>query len=392
MKVYCIIGNGFDIEYGLPTRYTDFLRFAKKFLIEPEDEKPGLIVSKVKESLINDLKIDHNIRDILKSSKSSDKDIEKFYELLHNNFWIRYFTDNDLRKHNWIDFEEEIFRIIKELEDRISISKYKLDILDNEFLVDLEDVGEDGILGNIIRILRSDINNREIKIAGESYKSTYRIIKTRILRDIRHFNLAFEKYVSEYVNLIYEEDVSDSIKGFTDTLKNSENLNILNFNYINTIEKLCDAYDVRYNKCSYVHGKADYVKGLKESNIILGFNEYLEEDDLNTSFAEFRKFFQRIYKQTDNSYLDWANEMADLKGGDDIVRIFGHSLGYSDKEIIRPFLLREHTRVEIYYYNRNNLGNKIHNLIKMIGRNELIKRTSDQRIVFVDQNNIKRNI
>ena len=81
--------------------------------------------------------------------------------------------------------------------------------------------------------------------------------------------------------------------------------------------------------------------------------------------------------------------------------IFGHSLDISDRDILREFILHDNVDTTIFYYEkidengvsdngRTELGKKIANLVKVIGQEELIKRTggSTKTIDFRLQQNI----
>ena len=66
--------------------------------------------------------------------------------------------------------------------------------------------------------------------------------------------------------------------------------------------------------------------------------------------------------------------------------IFGHSLDVTDKDILRELLLNDNVNTTIFYYKRKNefgnddngrkdYGEKIRNLVKVIGPEELRRRT-----------------
>ena len=68
------------------------------------------------------------------------------------------------------------------------------------------------------------------------------------------------------------------------------------------------------------------------------------------------------------------------------VYIFGHSLDVTDKDILRNLILNDNVYTTIYYCKkkdaygnydngRKDRGQKIANLVKVIGQEELIKRT-----------------
>lgn len=66
--------------------------------------------------------------------------------------------------------------------------------------------------------------------------------------------------------------------------------------------------------------------------------------------------------------------------------IFGHSLDITDKDILRDLILNDNVHTTIFYCKkkdssgnydngRKDRGEKITNLVKVIGQDELIKRT-----------------
>lgn len=67
--------------------------------------------------------------------------------------------------------------------------------------------------------------------------------------------------------------------------------------------------------------------------------------------------------------------------------IFGHSLDVTDKDILRDLILHDNVYTTIYYLNKDVMGQQIANLVKVIGQDELIKRTggSTKTIEFKQQ-------
>lgn len=112
-----VIGNGFDLTHGLPTKYTDFLEFVKviKQIIKISQEQDmndidwGDINIHIKELIKINL---GNVRNNLYSQS------EIWNDLVGDNIWIEYFQQNSMyQKENWIDFEGEISKIIQSLDD-----------------------------------------------------------------------------------------------------------------------------------------------------------------------------------------------------------------------------------------------------------------------------------
>lgn len=158
----------------------------------------------------------------------------------------------------------------------------------------------------------------------------------------------------------------------------------------------------------YVHGKADLRNDIQSTNMVLGIDEYLEGDarDKDLEFIEFKKFFQRIHKETGGLYEGWLEEIQSEKKIYEIsaivkengivkkhhrvvkyhkVFIFGHSLDITDKDILRKFILNENVKIIIFYTDKEDYKKKIINLIKIIGQDELVKRTGGKNKTIVFQ-------
>ena len=73
---------------------------------------------------------------------------------------------------------------------------------------------------------------------------------------------------------------------------------ILSFNYTCAYQRIYGEHP--FLEFDYVHGKADLRNDIQSTNMVLGIDEYLEGDarDKDLEFIEFKKFFQRIHKET----------------------------------------------------------------------------------------------
>lgn len=106
--IILVIGNGFDLAHGLPTKYTDFLKFA-------------MVMHQVVDRGVPNDRIDYGkltpaIVDLLKQNMHT-LNIAEWKDLIYENLWIKYFLRNPMyAKENWIDFESEISKVIKQLD------------------------------------------------------------------------------------------------------------------------------------------------------------------------------------------------------------------------------------------------------------------------------------
>lgn len=105
-----VIGNGFDLAHKLPTRYNDFIGFVERFLNiinTPQILQQGEL--KNTEKTVYKY-IDH----LIFNEQQLCKELE---QLVKDNIWIEYFLQNPMyQKENWIDFENEISKVIQSLD------------------------------------------------------------------------------------------------------------------------------------------------------------------------------------------------------------------------------------------------------------------------------------
>lgn len=417
-----VIGNGFDLAHGLPTKYEDFLEFIKiikqcfeqdnfkskeidwgKWEVEDSKEQPN--GSKIKDLLVTNK---GKARDKLFSEK------QKWKNLIDDNIWIEYFLQNNMHgKENWIDFESEISEVIQSLNKDVQDFKLENNIqrLSNVFLSEKY----------------CDESQTVITYQGKQYyshKLTYKILRDKLLDDLNRLIRALEVYLTEYVEKINIKVISPDIKEISAITRDLNGKKIItlskviSFNYSNIYEQLyLGKYDISHNDyVDYIHGKADFNNTIDTNNMVLGIDEYLGKKKRNkqVEFVAFKKFYQRIHKGPGCTYKGWIDtikgefadyqtELENSKTEKNImnlkvmanklkrqylnkhhVYIFGHSLDVTDKDILRDLILNDNVHTTIFYHDRDAMGQQIANLVKVIGQNELIRRTGgkDKLIEF----------
>lgn len=442
-----VIGNGFDLAHGLPTKYTDFLFFCGavnsiinknkihekvpqnyKNYIEwlNSDEKLSLNdfdYDKVKENGVyvfylykyNRLKyisdrdkkiyidmLNNFIRDIFFKDNKNQFLIKEIIYLVHNNFWIDYFLHCDMHgKENWIDFESEISKVIKFIDNDMHNKKNKASSLDDDI----------NILSSnyIIKTNEGYFYNKcsvKIYLCKTDNEITYRDIRNILYDDLNKLIRVFEIYLTEYVEKI---DINDTLPEIQDIVaklyeehgeKGIIYSKVVNFNYTNTYEKLY------LSKCNinitdhmdHIHGKADINSTIKTNNMVLGIDEFLEKKrrNKNIEFIAFKKYYQRIHKETGCKYKEWVEKIRERRKEEENklreqfpkqipinkfrskhnLYIFGHSLDVTDKDILKELIINDNVKTTIFYLNKDMMGQQIANLVKVIGKNELLRRTS----------------
>ena len=407
-----LIGNGFDLEHDLPTTYSDFLDFCKKlqyvfeatpaFYLDAQKQFPKWKTSEsIKEALLAAVKR----RAYKEAARLPEDDLfDELHDCLEDNLWLVHFRSvrSSIGK-NWIDFESEISRVIQMLDVARPL------LLSGQPLASLEK--ETYILFNFLCE----------KACIPPYKnSSVDQLTQRLSEDLDKLIRAFEIYIAGFIDRVPIESKSPDIE-------NIHPDRLLSFNYSDTYQRIYDPD--RKIKYDYIHGKADIGSSVETCNLVLGIDEYLDDTrkDVDLQFLTFKKYYQRIYKGTDSTYLDWVREirkenehydtavecfkqgkpdpyeslpfqkryyptLSSIPISSHTLYVFGHSLDVTDKDILRALICNDHVKTVIYYHRKTEsdktaLGQLIHNLVKIIGQEELIRRTggSNRSIEFVPQ-------
>lgn len=433
-----VIGNGFDLAHGLPTKYSHFLDFCKRiFPIYQNEADKG--VDLYKKEYLSQWDFNKDIKDKMENAYKSRKVAEKkicfqtdyprldeMYSLIKDNLWIEYFQQcNTYQKENWIDFEAEVSRVVRVLEivnrkigksslfsvkkrvfkwlkNLIIFSKLTVTMLGvRHYIKKTEEYSEISDYNDIIKCFKIKEKLKTL-ISDDQSGSTYQDdfckfltieLKKNYENDLNRLIRSFEIYLCEFIFILSNCKISPDIKG----IKPSK---IISFNYTCTYKKYYDLDE----KCKYdyIHGEAKIDNTLETNNMVLGINEYLPQKrrDRETEFIAFKKYFQRIYKGTGCNYKEWIDEIrndyiecikneeiyidnceVELKKIEEAKKekhklsIFGHSLDVTDKDILRELILNDNVYTTIYYPDKEELGRKIAKLVKVIGQDELIKRT-----------------
>lgn len=405
-----MIGNGFDMAHELPTEYSDFLGFCK-MLYEvynvyqngnPEDIWTNLNIK---------LRWEHNTQRLkmkfveLYSCSRVDDSTEcamerivtntiwdELYGFVENNIWISYFLRNPMyQKENWIDFESEISNVIQCM-DEISkqVPTPTMTIIDKKYHKTFHDLFEEG----------TDF----LKLVGT--KEEFEKCVVKLIDDLNRLTRALEIYLCEWVE-------PQKIKVKSPDISRLSIHYVISLNYTNTYAKLYNIAkakgDVEDEPFDFVHGEAKITNTVENNNMVLGIDEYLPIDkrDIETKFISFKKYYQRIFKGTGCRYKNWVDSIISSRFENEMalrerfpkqipyeqfnrkhkLYIFGHSLDVTDKDLLQDLILNDNVYTTIFYHSKKELGKKIANLVKVIGQEELIRRTggSTKTIEFVLQ-------
>ena len=381
-KNILIIGNGFDLAHKLPTTYMDFLEYSKRFnsiFTLPnfydqekdanEDFQNRIDIWKdghedIKNKLIDlfEKKTVKKVKDksgrvesIVTLNDKNLKDCRKYYE---QNIWYKYFITlvdhGRIPGKNWIDFEMEISYVIQWIEREY----YGLDRSAYSLISRMDNSEK-------IRLFKSVIEK-----IGINLDDSLEYFLNRLYVDLQKLTLAMGVYFNNIIGEIKAHKIEYFIKKIRPDF-------VISFNYTNTYKKLYCKYNKKEIPICYIHGQCnDFVN----NNMVLGIAEYLKEEQKNikTDMSIFKKFIQRIRKKTDTSYKQWheiLQEEKNIFNNNAKIHVFGHSLDTTDKDILALFLAEDFADIVLYPKDEISEGKLLSNLIKIIGEDNVIKKS-----------------
>jgi hypothetical protein len=387
MPKILITGNGFDLNYGLPTLYSDFIKVLST--LGEGQQTFESIYSKTS-----------NFKKINETFKVFDFDKNKILILkteIDKNLWFNFFK-NELNIETWIDFEKKIEYVLKNillsfkiLEENIFSKGSLIPNKTRQFKATLNKNSEIiGILKFFNIIIRHDTNNYYLNVdfLVNKYQHYIGIDKKKISdllnRELVNFNNIFTLYIETFVYPLY-----DNLKIKVDTTFFSSIDSHYTFNYTPTFNKFFNNSEIT----KFLHGKID----LNFNNIVLGINEIPNEDSLNQDFISFTKYFQKLNNNTDYSFI---HEFKDEWSSKYLFFFFGHSLNNSDKDYINEVFefinkIKATTKkIIIIYHNETSKSNLLINLLKIRGKDNIVELMKDEKLLFhsIDSQELKHEL
>lgn len=385
-----IIGNGFDLYHELPTKYSQFI----KVLINIEklnlDDDNDITF----EDLFKDVErySEMKIRFNTESMNFNKAKISEIKNIISRNGWFWSFKSK-LHFENWIDVENEIKDILIIFN---SITNSIKNILANNFIKEiyineafegptsLKFNEEYFQLGNFFGLILIDDNDEKINKDYFSVINNY-LIKFKsdnffdfLFLNLKEFMNVFNIYLNDLVNLFYDNidsEYSNSLAKIHTKINK-----FYTFNYTPTLENFYNISDV-----SYLHGKYNF----ENNNIVLGIDE-VDEELQNDKIFMFTKYYQKLFNDTDYIFLSEMKSTSKYDGLDKDFILFGHSLADNDqnyiKELFSVTLQRENNTITILFYSLSDKAQKLKNLLKIIGREDIEFLMKLKRLIFVEIN------
>lgn len=426
MNRIILIGNGFDLAHGLPTRYEDFINSYWRGVVEELNSLANLkqissyydtysddfikisissraadllryVLNNLKEKYDSYLEIrEHIFNRVHEDNRGFSIDMRLELERVFKNTFFQQITDLSCR--NWVDIENEYYRRLcaclensNGKEDRLNKELLDVKLHLMQYLQECEE-----------QFLQTFVINKEIQekvlvsfkareISIESKKVWFDFIKRRI----ELFNTGSDnEIVCQFFNTkeakktIYEFMRKYGDDGFHmgwDSIPNDvfpkellfpEETMMVNFNYTS----IADAYLPKDSGFSvnHIHGKF----GAKEDDIIFGYGDELDSK------------YKALEECNDNRYLENIKSVCYLKSPNYRqllefaesnyfqVVIMGHSCGNSDRTLLNT--LFEHKNcvsIKPFYHQKENGIDDYNDIVRNISRSFTNKQLMRDRVV-----------
>ena len=380
-KNLIILGNGFDLHLGLPTKWSDFVEFYE-IIVNGSFEKYRFV--EPKEWSFEDFKKNGskwiNVDNVesyffyaLENAKDDEKETYKkevasFVNGLRNCMMLKLLSslkqnNNGYMNFSWSDFEH----LIEEILD--SVDEYVENLLNKSHCAEVSVFMND--------LLRQTIEKLEYK--DEKYFSiSYQVDDFNLKTDVIHsknmfldfiFNelIKFKLVYKKYIDLIVDNLIQNHLRN----MFYIENSMILTFNYTQDVVLFDD-----FNDRMYVHGKA-------ANDIIIGISNEQEKEER----IRFSKNYMRVYNRViDNDNKDNINQINKyiLNHTFSHYYFLGHSLDKIDHSFLKQLFNENHyAKTTIFYYTDEDMQKKIFNLYLMLGEKHMIQMLNNGCLEFV---------
>ncbi len=387
MNLY-LIGNGFDLAHDLPTKYENFLHTIA-FLINSYTCDMTTVGSILGNSQLHTAdawicKCYSRYAAGWNQSPLMAEEINVLITKAKKNMWFAYFSEAFDQNLGWIDFEKEISYVIDSFSDFLAVNTTSTFAME----LNIENEGTRYVISRFsyfhdhYEVPAPIISPYEYRRVRDSYCTEYpkgsgiwSINKEAVIDELYRALGEFSFLLKEYLRIFVEQpiDVLLREKLLLPNPQFQKEGRVITFNYSSVFEKVYGAKQV-----IHIHGTLN-------DKIVLGVNP--DEDDdvrtVDTTFLQFKKYYQRVRFGTDISYLSFIQHFhMTKKASHYTVTVVGHSLDVTDKDIITEiFSLSD--EIHILYHNEKAIGGYIKNLVNIYGKEGFDHLRSDKKLRFM---------
>lgn len=379
MPKILITGNGFDLHFGLPTSYKDFI-----IILSSLESVSSYTFDNIYANSSNYTRI---ISTYNKDISFNLENIEKLKHLLKHNLWFRFFK-NELEIESWIDFETKIEYVLKLVFS--SVKYFQEKIFDLGSLKIGHTVSHSTLFNNNIeiievlnffKIIKWDVKIGELSLKEEFFSQKYGYntnVNTEKIVEHLHteflgFREIFNLYFTIFVAPLYEKIIDKSLDYRFKTIDYH-----FTFNYTPTFNNMCGT-TVSTN---YLHGKIG-----DNTNLVLGINDIPDDVINKVHYIPFTKYFQKLNGNTDFHFL---NKIEKNSFSGFSFFFYGHSLDISDQDYINEVFdfideisKSESRKIIIIIHNIESKAKLLINLLNIRGKKDIVAKMRENILKFV---------
>lgn len=399
-----IIGNGFDLAHGLPTKYEDFINWYWKKLLNQlrkcHDSKLSNDLCQL--TLLQEGTWYSFLWGILNPNQVPSG--EEFLKWVKNSPKIVRFDScyllrniiQSIEEKKWVDIEEEYYKLLKLSLDKSNPFLICPENLNVQFkaLQDLlvEYLGTikcDSTIPNIKlnELIYEPIDRKDISVSRLEYFDNYCLTIANsedysIRSIINNYEICDPFVLEDFVH--FQDDnrkegvdgslAIDTIKDFPVSLIRPSDVLLVSFNYTALVEKYSKR---KIGKAIYIHGKLSNPQG-----VIFGYGDEMDEvykNLLNNANNEYLANVKTIrYLETDN----YDKLLKFINSAPYQVYIMGHSCGNSDRTLLNT--LFEHNNcvsIKPFYYQKEDGSDNYIEIVQNIYRNFTDMKLMRERVV-----------
>ena len=131
----------------------------------------------------------------------------------------------------------------------------------------------------------------------------------------------------------------------------------------------------------------DHIHGNTNSHIVLGINpdEKDEVYSIDTTFLQFKKYFQRVFFKTDVAFLqNMMYQKRTPRSLDNHVWVIGHSLDSTDEDVIKQ-VFDSAKKITVLYHEEDKVKDYITHLVEIYGKQGLDSLREEKNLMFMPQ-------
>ena len=394
MNVF-LLGNGFDLHHKFPTSYLNFLN-TMKFLTEKYDDSFDTVAHvfgdeelQNKDKFIKECYEQHS--GVYKITVLPKDKIKDMITHIKDNMWFKYLCKSVAKDIKWIDFEKEIIRVLEafalffECDEGFdvingswifSFSSLKIDKETRHILSQFDFFFEKHTSGSSMLHIRDKYVFEKIS-GSDAYRFATDDMASSLYVSLRELTDVLKDYLLYFVDAPSKEYDNLGIEPRFRSLPTPNR--VYSFNYTNTIQIL------------YNNAMVDHIHGNTNTNIVLGVNpdENDNVESADTTFLQFKKYFQRVFFNTDMDFIKNMNFVGrNPYSNDTTLYVIGHSLESTDKDVIKQIFESVKTII-ILYHSEISVKNQIKNLVEIYGKEGLDMLRQEKSLVFLPQSEIQ---